>query len=264
MRAHVKSGPFASFYEAPGLDARRTRSKYYSQQIRKYRKSCGHVSSRANFGESKCRQIESNVRCNNDESLGISIVPPSFFIVLSAHLPIGRHRIPSFIGLLAILVNDLDGMAFWPATCNTMSTETHMNELAQFPIRQEDSGPMSTADLLRIYDAALEANSALDGAYYENLNPTTAERATYYRRTERMTCLRERLYAALQVSRERPPANPGCQAKIRHDLNNQLLIILGYAELLSTPSLDEHTLTGLDQIRTASIKMTQIIKLQLS
>jgi len=56
---------------------------------------------------------------------------------------------------------------------------------------------MTASDLLRTYAAILEANSALNRAYYENPNPTSADRSDYHCRTEQLDCLREFLYAAL-------------------------------------------------------------------
>lgn len=119
---------------------------------------------------------------------------------------------------------------------------------------------MSTADLLQIYGAALEANSVLDRAYYENPSPTSTDRAAYHERLEQLSCLRERLYAALSASGKDMAAEPRAERKNRHDLNNQLTIILGYIDLLSTPSLDPDTLGGLEQIRTAGLKMREIIR----
>lgn len=58
---------------------------------------------------------------------------------------------------------------------------------------------MTTSDLLRTYAAILEANSALNRSYYENPNPTSADRSDYHLRIEQLECLREFLYAALNA-----------------------------------------------------------------
>lgn len=117
---------------------------------------------------------------------------------------------------------------------------------------------MTPAVLLQAYDGALEANSALDSAYYENPNPTSADHADYHRRMERMDRLRECVYGAVSTG-----YGITARKRLRHTLCNQLNVILGYADLLAKASSDPRTREGLSRIRTTAIEMADVIKSSL-
>ena len=60
---------------------------------------------------------------------------------------------------------------------------------------------MSDEDLFQRYDAQLKANQDLDYAYYVKPKPTTADRAAYYARQERVANLRLSFYVELEARR---------------------------------------------------------------
>lgn len=135
---------------------------------------------------------------------------------------------------------------------------------------------MSTGDLGRIYEATLKASSELDRDYYFNPNPSTTDRAEYYRRIEELGKLRQHFYAALD-STSNPDQGSNlevtfqdnaaaqrvsvCQSKFVHDLRNSLHIVLGYTDiLLEQLSKDETAVKELECIRLAGNRMSDLLK----
>jgi signal transduction histidine kinase len=134
---------------------------------------------------------------------------------------------------------------------------------------------MNHEDLLQIHDANLVAQAALDRKYSQNPSPSTAERARYERRKERMESMRLSLYehiappvtdrkSEFQIAIEdhlnhlEIVSDPLC--RLAHDLRNKLGVIVGYAELLSAnQQLETEVAEGLQRILIAGRQATTAI-----
>jgi signal transduction histidine kinase len=133
----------------------------------------------------------------------------------------------------------------------------------------------------RILDALethLRASQPLDAIYYNNPNPTTADRTAYYERQERAEALRNLFdttsSAAKHIKDQKPDTlqvrvpdptstnsaivQPLC--RMSHDLKNVLHVIVGCSEMLADFPLEAEAIKFVDQIRVAAMRAATIVR----
>lgn len=134
---------------------------------------------------------------------------------------------------------------------------------------------MNADEILEALEAHLRESQPLDAIFYTNPNPTTADRAAYFRRQERAEALRHLFDAAMSLPSQAPNAKPetihltvagltksGLQplCRLSHDIRNLLHVILGSCELLADYPLDSDAAKLLEHISSAAVKAASLAK----